>query len=221
MAPPEPPAPTPSAVPPPAPPPPAVAAKPPGPPAPGETGSPRLPAPAPGTVAPEGEARRELPFGGQQFSLLRPKIEAPPLSSPSLPGGGGTGRDGEGSGEVGRDRDGQAPIPLNTPDPRFADYFQQIKKRLEASWVYPTEAARRGQSGQLVAEILVRKDGSVPLVELVHSSGVEILDRYALNAVRFASPFPAIPDRLGLDKIPITITFTYVLDNGIRIFGLR
>ena len=214
MALPEPPAPVPSTVPPP--PPPAVAAKPPEPPAPGEDGSPRSPAPAPG-----GEARRELPFGGQQFSLLRPKIEAPPLPLPSLPGGGGTGRDGEGSGEAGRERDGQVPIPLNTPDLRFADYFQQIKKRLEASWVYPTEAARRGQSGQLVAEILVRKDGSVPLVELVHSSGVEILDRYALNAVRFASPFPVIPDRLGLDKIPITITFTYVLDHGIRIFGLR
>jgi len=214
MALPEPPAPVPSTVPPP--PPPAVAAKPPEPPAPGEDGSPRSPAPAPG-----GEARRELPFGGQQFSLLQPKIEAPRLPSPSLPGGGGTGRDGEGSGEAGRERDGQVPIPLNTPDLRFADYFQQIKKRLEASWVYPTEAARRGQSGQLVAEIVVRKDGSVPLVELVHSSGVEILDRYALNAVRFASPFPVIPDRLGLDKIPITITFTYVLDHGIRIFGLR
>jgi protein TonB len=112
-------------------------------------------------------------------------------------------------------------IPLNTPDPRYSDYFNEIKKRLEASWVYPSEAARRGQAGQLVAEIVVRRDGTVPRVDLVHSSGIEILDRYALNAVRFASPFPAIPDRIGLDKIPITITFTYVLDHGVRVFGLR
>jgi protein TonB len=122
---------------------------------------------------------------------------------------------------AGRGRDGQVAIPLNTPDPRYSDYFQEIKKRLEANWVYPSEAARRGQAGQLTAEIVVRRDGTVPRVELVHSSGIEILDRYALNAVRFASPFPAIPDRIGLDRIPITITFTYVLDRGIRVFGLR
>jgi protein TonB len=178
--------------------------------------------PGPGVGAtPGAEPRRELPFGGQSFSLLRPRIEAPPLPGPTRPEAGGAAPDGEGEGLAGRGRDGQAAIPLNTPDPRYADYFKEIKKRLEANWVYPSEAVRRRQAGQLVAEIVVRRDGTVPRVDLVNSSGIEVLDRYALNAVRFASPFPAIPDRIGLDKIPITITFTYVLDHGVRVFGLR
>lgn len=172
--------------------------------------------------APSGPAREpvESPFAGRAFSLLPPKLDVPPLPGPSLPHGGGTRPEGEGAGEAGREQDGQAAIPLNTPDPRYADYFPEIKKRIESNWVYPQEAARKGQSGQLVLEFVVRKDGHV-LVELVRSSGIDILDRYAINAVKLSAPFPPIPARMGLDSVRITASFTYLLDHGFRLFGIR
>ncbi|MGH7319052.1 MAG: energy transducer TonB [Candidatus Rokuibacteriota bacterium] len=160
----------------------------------------------------------EPPFGGQAFSLLRPKIELPPL--PNLPLGGGTRREGDGAGESGHERDGQAPIPLNTPDPRYADYFLEIKKRIEARLVYPSEAAQKRQSGQLVLEFLVKKDGTLQLVELARSSGVGVLDSYSLNTIKLSAPFPPIPERMGLDSVFIRANFTYVLE-GFRIFGFR
>ncbi|MGH7263882.1 MAG: energy transducer TonB, partial [Candidatus Rokuibacteriota bacterium] len=179
-------------------------------------------APAPGRPAEPAprDAPAEAPFGGRAFSLLRPKIELPPLPGPRRPGG--SAAEGEGTGrEPGSAREGQEAIPLNTPDPRYADYFPEIKKRIQDHWVYPTEAARKHQSGQLVLEFVIRKDGRVPVVDVVRSSGFEILDRYALTAVRLAAPFPAIPADFRTEEIRISASFTYILDHGFQIFGLR
>jgi protein TonB len=175
--------------------------------------------PSPPEAAPG--ATREVPFGdASRFSLLRPKIEVPSL--PEMPsGGGGTRREGEGAGESGWERDGQAAIPLDTRDPRYTEYFVELKKRIEANWVYPQEAAHKGQSGHGLVGFVLRKDGSLREVEIVQSSGVTILDRYLVNAIRLAAPFPPVPDRLGRDGLPVAMTFRYILDGGVRLFGLQ
>lgn len=191
--------------------PPAVAAHPPEPGA-GAT-APARPVPP----APSGEPS-ESPFAGRAFSLLSPKLDVPPLPGPS--GRGGVRPEGSGAGESGRDRDGQIAIPLNTPDPRYAAYFAELKRRIEDKWSYPTEASRKGQSGQGELRFVIRKNGSVGAVEIVQSSGVRILDAYIENAVRLASPFPPIPASVGEDVIPISINFTYTL-TGFRVFGFQ
>jgi protein TonB len=112
-------------------------------------------------------------------------------------------------------------VPLETPDPRYADYFLEIKRRIEANWTYPQEAIRRNQSGQGVVEFVLRKDGSLRLVEVVRTSGVPILDRYLENAIKFAAPFPPVPDRISTEALPISLNFTYVLGGGYRLFGFR
>jgi protein TonB len=147
-----------------------------------------------------------------------PRIEVPPLPGPS--GQGGTQPDGAGAGESGSARDGQVAIPLNTPDPRYATYFAELKRRIEDKWVYPQEAAQKGQSGQGDLRFILRKDGTVRTVEIVSSSGVVILDRYIENAIRLAQPFPPIPASVGEDLIPISINFTYTLQ-GFKLFGFR
>jgi protein TonB len=173
-------------------------------------------APAPGGA----EAPRESILSGQGFSLLGSRLEVPPVASLPSSGTGGTSQEGSGSGSTGRERDGQPVVPLDTPDPRYADYFLEIKRRIEANWVYPQEAIRRNQSGQGVVEFVLRKDGSLRLVEIVHSSGVAILDRYMENAIKFAAPFPPMPTVFGTETIPVSLSFTYVL-GGFRVFGFR
>jgi TonB family protein len=182
----------------------------------------RPPEPAPGAEAPARAARPaepfESPFAGRRFSLLPPKLDVPALPGPS--GRGGTQSEGAGAGESGTESDGQVAIPLNTPDPRYAEYFAELKRRIEDKWVYPDEAARNGQSGRGELRFVLRKDGTVRTVEIVTSSGVRILDSYIQNAIRMAQPFPPIPVSVGDDVIPISINFTYVL-GGIRAFGFR
>jgi protein TonB len=183
--------------------------------------------PAPSAARPEaarppggpGGGAFDSPLAGRQYSLLAPKLDLPPLPAPPS-GRGGTRAEGAGAGESGVERDGQIAIPLNTPDPRYADYFAELKRRIEDKWVYPQEAARKGQAGQGELRFVLRKDGSVRTVEIVSSAGVQILDRYIENAIRLASPFPPIPSSVGEDVIPISINYTYVL-GGLRAFGFR
>jgi len=33
------------------------------------------------------------------------------------------------------------PIPLDTPDPKYQDYFHKVRERIKAKWVYPRHGA--------------------------------------------------------------------------------
>ena len=192
---------------------------------------PARPAPAPTQIAkaapaePEGptaapatpkeEAKPEPtapPAGESKVALSKPSIDLPP----SLQGGTGGGRPGGGGGLLG----GRAgvegePVPLDTTDPRYTDYFDRIRRRIKENWIYPREAGERGIGGQLVIEFGIRKDGWLQFVDLKRSSGVPVLDQYALNALKLAQPFPPVPDTVAKNTLAIAGFFTYqIVDSG-------
>jgi periplasmic protein TonB len=149
-------------------------------------------APPPGRRAEPGDAR---------FALSKPSLDTPSIFR--RPGGGG-GLKGGGRGGV----EGE-PIPLDTPDPKYQDYFNQIRERIKAKWIYPREAGDRGIGGQLLIEFHIAKDGKLSMVELRRSSGTEILDDYALRAIQLAQPFPPVPDAIAKQVLAISGMFTY------------
>jgi protein TonB len=152
---------------------------------------------AAGTVGPVRPA--ESPLAGQRFSLMDAKLNRPPLPEP-----------GPSSGD-------QAAVPLDPTDPRYGEYFAELKRRIEAKWSYPREASLRGQSGKGEIRFVLRRDGSVETVEIVKSTGVDLLDSHIRNAIHEAQPFPPIPASIGgVDTIPISINFNYTLGPGLR-----
>lgn len=188
---------------------------------------PSLAAPPPGSPQLGGslgpgapEAPAEAPPAERRYSILGPRLERPPQGSGGAAGRGGTESAGEGAGAVGKLLDGQVPIPLDTVDPRYAEYFLELKKRIEAHWSYPEDAIRNRKSGRGVVGFVLRKDGSVREVDVLSSTGVPILDRYVENAIRFASPFPPIPGNMAEDAIPISVNFVYIL-GGLKVFGFQ
>ncbi len=51
---------------------------------------------------------------------------------------------------------------------------------------------------------------------------MEILDRFALNAVKLAQPFPPVPDSVAKVALPIAGIFTYqIVDSGLMNNFLR
>jgi len=141
-----------------------------------------------------------------KYALSKPNIDMPP-SIFRRPGGGGGLRGGGRGGVEGE------PIPLDTQDPKYQDYFNQIRERIKAKWIYPREAGERGIGGQLMIEFHISRDGRLALVELRRSSGVEILDDYAVRAVQLAQPFPPVPAALAKAVLPISGLFTYQIVN--------
>ncbi len=196
--------------------------------------SPRTPEPAPAAKAaplpePEGakpapsdQPRREpappAPEGAEpkegeesRLALARPKSEG----APGLPGGRGSSLPGGG---LRRGRGGieGEPIPLDTTDPRYTDYFERVRRQIKANWIYPREAGERGIGGLLVIDFAIAKSGHLEAIELRRSSGVDVLDLYALNAVKLAQPFPPVPDSVSKGVLPIKGIFTYqIVDTGL------
>src|SRR5216684_2041468 len=136
-------------------------------------------------------------------------VARPPTSIWRQPGGGG-GVQGGGRGGV----EGQ-PIPLDTPEPKFQDYFNKVRERIKANWVYPRQAGERNIEGELVIEFHIAKDGRLEYIELRDSSGTRILDDAALTAVKLAQPFPPVPDDIAKHTLAINGQFRYQIVSGL------
>ena len=128
---------------------------------------------------------------------------APPPSIWRQPGGGGGLRGGGFAGVEGE------PVPLDTPEPKYQDYFNKIRQKIQANWVYPYEAGSRGIEGDLNIEFVIAKDGHLQYIQLRRSSKVALLDNAALNAVKLAQPFPPVPDALAKQALAINGLFVY------------
>ena len=107
------------------------------------------------------------------------------------------------------DLDDDKPVSLDTKEEKYASYFARIKHQIERVWVYPSDAARRGVSGDLSLTFRISKDGNLMGVQLVDQSGYEILDLAALKAVKEAAPFYPFPKNIRQKKITILANFVY------------
>lgn len=173
---------------------------------------PATPAPQPATPAPPAQAAKPgAPAPGQppsapaDSSNAQTALARPP--APSIfrhPGGGGGLRGGR-SGSAGE------PIPLDTPDPDYRAYMEKVKQRIYAKWGYPYEAQTRGLQGKLVIEFHIAKDGHLEYIELRQTSGEEILDSFAMNAVKLAQIYPPLPDAMKRDVLPVLAVFVYTM----------
>ena len=170
---------------------------------------------APATPSEEAKSEPTAPPAGEpKVALSKPSIDLPP----SLQGGTGGGRPGGGGGLLGgRGGVEGEPVPLDTTDPRYTDYFEKVRRRIKENWVYPREAGQRGIGGQLLIEFGIRKeDGMLQFVELKRSSGVAILDEAALIAIKLAQPFPLIPDSVSKRTLGIAGIFVYqIVDSSL------
>ena len=78
-----------------------------------------------------------------------------------------------------------------------SNYPGKIASKLRRSLRYPREAQRQRIRGDVVVSFVVTGNGGVSGIRVLRSSGSQILDGAATDAVRRAAPFPPIPARAG------------------------
>ena len=54
--------------------------------------------------------------------------------------------------------------------------------------------------GRAAIDVVINKDGSIAQLFLVQSSGDRQFDEMVLESIRYAAPFPSIPNHLGIEK---------------------
>ncbi|MBE9503506.1 MAG: energy transducer TonB [Proteobacteria bacterium] len=73
-----------------------------------------------------------------------------------------------------------------------SDFIPLILSKIEAAKIYPKSAIRRGLEGAATIKFRIRTDGQVDEVNLVESSGFDVLDRASIKAIKKAAPFPYV-----------------------------
>jgi TonB family protein len=103
-------------------------------------------------------------------------------------------------------------ISLHTKDLRYLSYFAQIKHKIDQVWIYPVEAVSGRIRGQLLLLFVLQRSGHVKRVELLRSSGSQVLDKEAWDAVTNAAPFDSFPPHISQEELHIRARFSYVLE---------
>lgn len=107
---------------------------------------------------------------------------------------------------------------LNLQHDRLVSFFRRFHGRVERVWNYPAEAAQNGIEGTLELLIIVSKEGELIDVELKQTSGSDILDFEAIQAVYRAAPFGPLGRHYPHDELRIRAHFSYRI-SGRYIFG--
>jgi protein TonB len=103
---------------------------------------------------------------------------------------------------------GASEIPREPP-PKFADEGTVGSPAIYLTpprILYPSQAKREGQQGQVIVGVLVRKNGDIGEVRVVQGSGYALLDEAAVRGMRTASFQPARIEGQNVDawfKAPV------------------
>lgn len=103
----------------------------------------------------------------------------------------------------------QDTISLDTDDVRYVTYARLVKERIMAEWRYPAEARENLIEGSLLVVFGLERDGRMTGIDILGTSGYEILDQEALRALRRAAPFPPFPDHITVSRLNIKAAFDY------------
>ncbi len=108
-------------------------------------------------------------------------------------------------------------VDLNTTEFKYYSYFLGLKRQIEGVWHYPTDAALRGEHGNLNLIFTIRSNGDLDGIQIVSSTGFRALDGEALRAIKVAAPFHPFPKSWqGLEKLNVNATFEYTYRNFLR-----
>lgn len=110
-------------------------------------------------------------------------------------------------------------LTASTREYAYAAYMRGWSDRVErvGNLNYPEEARRRGLHGDVLLTVVLGLDGSIKSIDVIQSSGQQVLDVAAERIVRLAAPFPPAP-RSGdrVDEINITRTWRFQPNNVLQ-----
>ncbi|MDR1618087.1 MAG: TonB family protein [Treponema sp.] len=161
------------------------------------------------------EVPKPLPAAAPEL----PKTLPPELSETALP----VEAPAEAGGEIAALAEsaafpGTTAVPAAEGGGAFAetDYMALIMRRLEEKKVYPLSVRKRGIEGDVTVDFTIGRNGAVTGIVLADSAH-RFLGQAAIETVRSASPFPAIPNALKVinnqeKEYPVRVTIRYRLE---------
>ncbi len=110
-------------------------------------------------------------------------------------------------------------VSANTQEWKYLSYMRAWTDKVErvGNLNYPEQARRQGLHGSLVVSVGVLPNGELESIEILRSSGFDMLDEAAVRIVELSAPFAALPDEITqeTDILYITRTWRFTPDQGL------
>jgi protein TonB len=88
-------------------------------------------------------------------------------------------------------------------------YTRTVRMKIESQKRYPLTARRAMIEGRVGIKMTILKDGQLEKVEIIESSGYEVLDKSALESIQNSAPFLPLPKDIERKRIQISIYLTF------------
>lgn len=95
----------------------------------------------------------------------------------------------------------------------IADYRSNLQRHPAKFVRYPMRSQAKKEQGVVNLLVTIARNGYVVDVELESSSSFSRLDKAAVQAVRKASPFPALPDQIPGERLEFLLPLAFRLEN--------
>lgn len=110
---------------------------------------------------------------------------------------------------------------LNTDDIRFGSFLKRFENAVYGVWRYPAEAVRAGIQGVTPVRITFNRKGEIEDIQLLQSSGSQILDAEVFRTLRAIGPIGGLPKGYDKEQFNLIAFFEYGLVQGGISRGLR
>lgn len=105
----------------------------------------------------------------------------------------------------------EATFDLSSKKVKHAAYFGVVKRGIKRKWIYPAEAQKNLIEGNLKILFTIGQYGKLLDITIKKSSGNEMLDQAAVNAIHNAAPFAPLPREWQIERLNLNIEFNYDL----------
>ena len=92
-----------------------------------------------------------------------------------------------------------------------SSYYRNMLNQANAKVKYPRSALKRKLQGVTRVSVLLNRDGTLKMAQIVETSEHSSLDKAAIKAAEAASPYPAIPEILDGDEFEFDVPFRFVM----------
>ena len=93
----------------------------------------------------------------------------------------------------------------------WGEYTNSIQSNIAKAKTYPSTARDENRQGKAYVSFKLSKDGRVMNFSIENSSGHNILDQAAIQAIKDGAPYPPIPDELDKQYASLKIPISFIL----------
>ena len=91
----------------------------------------------------------------------------------------------------------------------ISSYIGILFKVISTAHHYPEEAKQQGLTGETIIRFTINPDGALDEVDIIKSSGFDILDKAALKTIRNAAPFASLPKEIGQKQLTFRLPMRF------------